>query len=79
MSIELINLYNNMSASANYSTTSTVIAPATPSAAFPAPVVSTLFALTTFNEYKNLVLGLLSLATGSHVTMDITLIIWIHD
>ena len=75
LSTELINLYSNMSAPANYSAMSSVTPPAAPSAA----VVSTLFVPAAFIEYKNLVLGTTGLATGSHVTTNSALTIWIHD
>lgn len=52
LSTELINLYSNMSASANHSAMLPVRPPAIP----PAAIVSTLFALAAFIEYKNLVL-----------------------
>ena len=75
LSIELINLYSNMSALANYSAMSPVTPPATP----PAAVISMLFASAAFIEHKNLVLETLDLAIGSHVTTDSVLTIWIHD
>lgn len=75
LSTELINLHSNMSAPANHS----AMSPVTPPAAPPAAVVSTLFAPAAFIEHKNLVLGTPGLATGSHVTTDSALTIWIHD
>ena len=75
LSTMLINLYSNMSASANYS----AILPITPPATFPATVVFTLFALATFIKYKNLFLETLGLTTGRHVTTNSALIISIYD
>lgn len=66
LSTELINLHSNMSALANHS----AMSPITPPAALPAAVISTLFALAAFIEYKNLVLGTPGLAIDSYVTRD---------
>ena len=66
LSTELINLHSNMSAPANHSAMSPVTSPTVP----PAAVISILFASAAFIEYKNLVLGISSLAIGSHVTTD---------
>ena len=75
LSTELINLHSNMFAPANHS----AISPVTPPAAPSATVVSMLFTLTAFIKYKNLVLETPGLATGSHVTTDNALTIWIYD
>ena len=42
---------------------------------FSASIVSMLFTLTTFNDYKNLVLGILGRKTSSHITTDSALAI----
>lgn len=75
MSIELINLYSNMSAQANYS----VMLPITTPAGFSATVISTLFASSAFTENKNLILETPDLATGNYVITDSALNIWIYD
>lgn len=67
LSTELINLYSNMLALANHSAMSLITPPATS----PVAIVSILFAPAAFIKHKNLVLGTTSLATGSHVTVDI--------
>ena len=59
MSMELINLYSNMFATTNDS----ALLPIT----FPPPVIFMLIALTACNKHKNLVLGILSLKTSSHI------------
>lgn len=59
LSTEIFNLYNNIFALVNFSIISLVI-----------PfirILSTLFILAAFNKYKNVMLRILGLATGSHV------------
>ena len=70
LSTELINLYRNISALANYFATSRVTPSVTRPAASSVLVVSTLFAPAAFIKNKNLVLETPSLATGSHITTD---------
>lgn len=71
LSTELINLYNNIFALANYS----AMLPVTLSTSFFAAIVSILFTLTAFIKHKNLVLETPSLATGSHVITESAFII----
>lgn len=61
-----------MFALVNHSAMSSVTSPAIP---LSTSLVSILFALTFFNKYKNLILRILSLATGSQMTSDSALII----
>lgn len=75
LNTELINLYSNMSAPANYSAMSPVTYPATLLAA----VVFTLFAPVAFIKYKNLVLETPGLAINRYMTIDSAFIIWIYD
>lgn len=63
LSIELINLYNNMFALTNYCAILLVIPPV--------PILSILFVSITFNKYKNLVLETLGLKIGSYVLLII--------
>lgn len=67
LNTELINLYNNMVALDNNFAISLIIPPT--------PILFTLFAPTVFNKYKNLLLKILRLATGSHVITDNVFII----
>ena len=75
LSIELINLYSNILAPANYF----AISPVIPRATSPASGESILFAPAAFIKDQNLVLGILGLATDSNVTTNSGLTIWIYD
>lgn len=86
LSIELINLYSNISILTNYFIMSSIILAnyfvilsvilhVISFVKLSAPIVSILFTLASLNKYKNLVLGILSLITNSYIIIDDILII----
>lgn len=72
---KIINLHKNISAIANYSAMSSIILFAT-TFFF---LVYMLLILAVFIKHNNLILKILSIKTGSHMTMDSAYTIWIYD